>query len=86
MAEMTELANLVAEMRALGVTRYRKGEVEIDLGPRPPDLERTPTDPAMAEKMAAKLAEIDKERTLRTLLKASSCRGAAMARMTTSKK
>lgn len=31
----TDLQELVAKMRELGVTRYKRGDLEIDLGPAP---------------------------------------------------
>ena len=59
---MTELAEIVAEMRALGVQEYERGEVRVKLGPAPlppsEDVER-PTQQAIEE-----LAELPVRKTL----------------------
>lgn len=56
--EQTELAKIVAEMRELGVSEYRKGDVHVVLG--------NPT-PKADEKSEAEIAHIRDEREARLL-------------------
>lgn len=64
-----KLEKLVAEMRRLGVTRYKSGDLEIDLGKAPTGQPEAAPEKSAEERMKAIAAE--KERRRRTLLAAT---------------
>ena len=76
----TELDSLVARMRALGITRYRNGDVEIDLGDEPPTQAATPDgkrrkqSAAEQARAAEAAAQAEEDRKQRILFASSSVR------------
>jgi hypothetical protein len=64
------LAEIVAEMRQLGVVRYKSGDIEVELGPS----KGAKIDDEQAERSRAQAAANEKERKLDTLFKASGIR------------
>lgn len=68
---MSDLEQIVAKMRELGVTRYKDGEIEVELGAAPPV--KPDGDDEVARKSESK-ALSERERFMRTLFGASSFR------------
>ena len=66
---MSDLEQIVAKMRELGVTRYKDGEIEVELGAAPPV--KPDGDDEVARKRDSTALE-DRRRFLRTLFGASS--------------
>lgn len=67
---MIDLAEIVAEMRRLGVTKYKSGDIEVELGELP-EVTKV-VDPREESRRRNEGAEAEKNRRMRTMFGATS--------------